>query len=315
MKYLLSTGRYNSGKRPSEHKIGETSFLKDCGGSIAHNLFELENMDSAREVRLPNILNSFSFSNSNSNDFFSKTCKTNGITPHPARMPMGLAAFFIEFLTDPGDLVLDPFAGSNTTGYAAARLNRKWIAIDAEEKYVEQSRIRFQILPLSTSISNKIMSITQQLTTSNLFKRKSNGDWDTGFFVGRPFRLSYSKAEILVADAWKQRAKGIPQGCFLLAYYDNELDDKNNTEAILLRVIQPTKLPTDQDVISSMVEYYKDDIKTGETKRSQLDSFTRYEFSFSGLECSVLGSFYVDGNGRTRFGADLETSTAPIITQ
>ena len=144
MKYLLSTGRYNSGKRPSEHKIGETSFLKDCGGSIAHNLFELENMDSDREVRLPNVLNAFSFSNSNSNDFFSQTCKKKGITPHPARMPMGLAAFFIEFITEPGDLVLDPFAGSNTTGYVAARLDRKWIAIDAEEKYVEQSRIRFQ---------------------------------------------------------------------------------------------------------------------------------------------------------------------------
>lgn len=150
------------------------------------------------------------------------------------------------------------------------------------------------------------MSISQQLTQTNLFKRQSKGDWDTGIFVGRPFRLSYNKAEILVADAWKERANGIPQGCFLLAYYDNELDKKNNVEAILLRVIQPTKLPTDQDVISSMVEYYKDNIKTGDTKRSQLDTFTRYEFSFSGLECSVLGSFYVDGNGRTRFGADLE---------
>jgi len=150
------------------------------------------------------------------------------------------------------------------------------------------------------------MSISQQLTQTKIFKRKSNGDWDTGFFVGRPFRLSYNKAEILVADAWKQRAKGIPQGCFLLAYYDNELDNKNNAEAILLRVIQPSKLPTDQNVISSMVEYYKDDIKTGENTRSQLDTFTRYEFSFSGLECSVLGSFYVDIEGRTRFGADLE---------
>ncbi|MEG4044633.1 helicase HerA domain-containing protein [Microcoleus sp. Pol17_C1] len=150
------------------------------------------------------------------------------------------------------------------------------------------------------------MSISQQLTQTKIFKSKSNGDWDTGFFVGRPFRLSYNKAEILVADAWKQRAKGIPQGCFLLAYYDNELDDKNNAEAILLRVIQPSKLPTDQNVISSMVEYYKDDIKTGENKHSQLDTFTRYEFSFSGLECSVLGSFYVDKDRITRFGADLE---------
>ncbi len=141
MKYLLSTGRYNAGKRPSEHKIGETSFLKDCGGSIAHNFFELDDIDPKREVRLPNV---FSFSNSVSTDFFSRICKERGIIPHPARMPMGLADFFIEFLTEPGDIVLDPFAGSNTTGYAAARLNRKWLAIDAKEQYVEQSRIRFE---------------------------------------------------------------------------------------------------------------------------------------------------------------------------
>jgi len=153
------------------------------------------------------------------------------------------------------------------------------------------------------------MSISRQLTQTNLFKRKQEGEnvqWDTGLFVGRPFRLTYSRAEILIADAWKQRAKGIPQGCFLLAYYDNELNDQKNAEAILLRVLQPTRLPTDQEVISSMVEYYKDDIRTGTNQRSQLDSFTRYEFSFSGLECSVLGSFYIDEQDKTRFGADLE---------
>jgi Helicase HerA, central domain len=153
------------------------------------------------------------------------------------------------------------------------------------------------------------MSISRQLTQTNLFKRKQEGEdvrWDTGFFVGRPFRLTYSRAEILVADAWKQKAKGIPQGCFLLAYYDNEPNDQKNAEAILLRVTQPTRLPTDQEVISSMVEYYKDDIRTGTNQRSQLDTFTRYEFSFSGLECSVLGSFYIDEQDKTRFGADLE---------
>ncbi|MBE9174408.1 DUF87 domain-containing protein [Synechocystis salina LEGE 06155] len=152
-------------------------------------------------------------------------------------------------------------------------------------------------------------SISRQLTQIDLFKRKQDGEdlnWDTGLFIGRPFRLTYSRAEILVADAWKQRAKGIPQGCFLLAYYDNEPNEQMNSEAILLRVIQPTRLPTDQEVISSMVEYYKDDIRTGTNQRSQLDTFTRYEFSFSGLECSILGSFYIDGSGKTRFGADLE---------
>jgi DNA modification methylase len=138
---LLNKKGFNSGKRPSGHNISEIGFLRDCGGSIAHNFFEVESMDSNREVRLPN---AFSMSNSASNDLFSRTCKERGVTLHPARMQMGLAAFFIQYLTDRGDLVLDPFAGSNTTGYAAARLGRRWLAIDAKEEYVEQSRIRFE---------------------------------------------------------------------------------------------------------------------------------------------------------------------------
>jgi hypothetical protein len=94
----------------------------------------------------------------------------------------------------------------------------------------------------------------------------------------------------------------LPQGCFLLAYYENEAEV---CEALLLRVIAPTKLPTDGDVISSMVEYYKDNLKTS-GKESQLDTFTRYEFSFSGIECRVLGTFYKDSNDVLSFGADVE---------
>jgi site-specific DNA-methyltransferase (cytosine-N4-specific) len=140
MKSLLERGSYNSGKRPSEHTISENGFLTDKGGSIAHNLFELEPLDAHRKVRLPNV---FSMSNSASNDYFHRECKSKGITPHPARMPMGLASFFIEFLTDKEDLVLDPFAGSNTTGYSAARAGRRWLSMDIQNTYVEQSLIRF----------------------------------------------------------------------------------------------------------------------------------------------------------------------------
>ena len=71
------------------------------------------------------------------------------------------------------------------------------------------------------------MDILCQLTQINLFQRrttKGSWEWDTGTFVGRPFRLSYVAAEVLVSDAWKQRAKGIPQGAFLLAYYDSEVE-------------------------------------------------------------------------------------------
>ncbi len=140
MKNLLERGSYNAGRRPSEHRISERGFLNDRSGSTAHNLFEIEPMDAGREVRLPN---AFSFSNTASKDFFHRACKENGIVPHPARMPLGLASFFIDFLTDPGDLVLDPFGGSNTTGFAAALTGRKWIAIDAQQEYVAQSKLRF----------------------------------------------------------------------------------------------------------------------------------------------------------------------------
>lgn len=153
------------------------------------------------------------------------------------------------------------------------------------------------------------MSIVSQITQVDLFKRKKDSEaisWDTGMFVGRPFKISYGHSEILTADAWKHRACGIPQGCFLLAYYDNELNDESTFEGVLLRVVEPTGLPTDQSVISSMVEYYKDAIRTGDNSHSQLDTYTRYEFSFSGLKCSVLGSFYKDTEGKLRFGADLE---------
>lgn len=148
-----------------------------------------------------------------------------------------------------------------------------------------------------------LSSMVRKLATVNLFARDDNtGQLKTGVFVGRPFYLDYDRAYLLIADAWKQRAKGIPQGTFLLAYYENEL---TVSEALLLRVLRPTRLPTDNSVISSMIEYYKDNLRTT-GKDSQLDSFTRYEFSFSGLECRTLGTFYQDERGTPYFGADVE---------
>lgn len=141
MKKLLESKSFNSGKRPSEHKIGKKGFLKNNKGSISPNIFEMEPLESDREVRLPN---AFSFSNTGSNDFFHRECRDKGIKPHPARMPAGLASFFIQFLTDLGDLVVDPFAGSNITGFIAEELKRKWISIDVKSDYAEQSKIRFR---------------------------------------------------------------------------------------------------------------------------------------------------------------------------
>lgn len=123
MKDLLKKGAYNSGSRPSEHNIGEASFLKDNGGSIPSNVL--------------------TFANTLSSDPYQSYCRREGLQMHPARMPMSLARFFISFLTEPGDIVLDPFGGSNTTGAAAEDLQRYWLSIEAEEDYIKGSRGRF----------------------------------------------------------------------------------------------------------------------------------------------------------------------------
>lgn len=158
MKNLLKRQSYNSGKRPSEHNVSETGFLKDHNGSIMPNVIELEPIDDKKELRLP--FNLFSMANTNSNDFFSKTCREREIQLHPARMKAELASFFIEFLTDKNDLVFDPFAGSNTTGYCAEKLDRRWVGVEVEEKYGYQSAIRFEDPSIKANLKMKKHSKT-----------------------------------------------------------------------------------------------------------------------------------------------------------
>jgi site-specific DNA-methyltransferase (cytosine-N4-specific) len=153
MKQLLKKQAYNAGKRPSEHVISEEGFLKNHGGSIAHNFFELEPLDDDREVRLPH--NVLSFSNTNSNDYFLSQCRKKKVVPHPARMSAGLVNFFIEFLTEKKDLVLDPFSGSNTTGFCAEKLSRKWLSFEINEDYIKQSLIRFQDPELKSPLTKE----------------------------------------------------------------------------------------------------------------------------------------------------------------
>jgi len=141
MKKLLEKQTFNAGKRPSQHIISKNGFLANNGGSISHNVLELE---ANEEIRYPYSM--LRLANTKSNDFFTKTCKKRNIVPHPARMPLELASFFINFLTDEKDLVLDPFGGSNTTGFCAERAKRKWISIEADKEYGEQSKIRFEEL-------------------------------------------------------------------------------------------------------------------------------------------------------------------------
>lgn len=126
-------------------------------------------------------------------------------------------------------------------------------------------------------------------------------------FVGRPFYFDFSKMKILSNDYWKEQVGGIAAGTFLVAVYDNA---GNRPEIVLLRVLGPTTLPSDSDVVAAMVDHYKENAAT-DTSANKLDSYTRYEFQFSGLECRVLGSFFLNESGRTQFGADVDNFYGP----
>jgi len=122
-KLLTSKEKYYTPKlRPSGHDIS-SNFGNDNGGAIPSNLL--------------------SISNSESNSMYLRHCKELEIKSHPARFPAKLPEFFIKFLTDKDDLVVDIFSGSNTTGYVAESLQRKWIAIDNDMSYVAASALRF----------------------------------------------------------------------------------------------------------------------------------------------------------------------------
>jgi site-specific DNA-methyltransferase (cytosine-N4-specific) len=123
--------------RPSGHAIKASFSRGDPGGAIPANLLEA----NETEMAAPDDL--LKFGNNSANDQYTMRCKAAGIRIHPARFPAALPEFFVKLLTEIGDVVLDPFAGSNTTGAVAERLRRRWIAIDQVEEYLLASKFRF----------------------------------------------------------------------------------------------------------------------------------------------------------------------------
>ena len=119
--------------RPSGHNIRSGFDKIESGGSIPGNVVE---QADGPEVMLK-------FGNNAANDPYTKKCKEQGIKIHPARFPAP-PEFFVKLLTDEGDLVYDPFAGSNTTGAVAERLQRRWLASETVGEYLEASRFRFE---------------------------------------------------------------------------------------------------------------------------------------------------------------------------
>lgn len=70
---------------------------------------------------------------------------------HPAAFPVALPRFFIQLLSPPGGLVLDPFAGSGTTGVAALELSRRVVLMDQCEAYCRVAEQRLTTVQIALS--------------------------------------------------------------------------------------------------------------------------------------------------------------------
>jgi site-specific DNA-methyltransferase (cytosine-N4-specific) len=125
MKGLLKNG-YTAKLRPSGHNISN-KFQKDNGGSVPPNLLAIANTES--------------------NGRYQDYCRENNLDIHPARFPALLPEYFIRMLTNPGDLVVDPFGGSCVTGAVAETLRRRWVCCELSEEYLNGALARFADLP------------------------------------------------------------------------------------------------------------------------------------------------------------------------
>jgi len=122
MKGLFKNG-YKAKLRPSGHDISE-KFSRNNGAAIPPNLIAIPNTES--------------------NSYYLRYCEKHDIKPHPARFPASLPEFFIRMLTDEGNTVTDPFAGSCVTGEVCERLRRKWVCIELREEYAKGALGRFE---------------------------------------------------------------------------------------------------------------------------------------------------------------------------
>ena len=147
---MLANG-YKAKKRPSGHDISD-KFNRDNGAAIPPNLIAVANTDS--------------------NSRYLRYCAEHGLPQHPARFPSTIPEFFIRFLTDPGDLVLDPFAGSCVTGEVAERLSRQWICSEIDQVYLDGAAGRFLEEPKVTGTNGRSKSVTYTI-------RKPGSLWDS----------------------------------------------------------------------------------------------------------------------------------------
>lgn len=144
---------YTPKGRPSGHDIG-ASFGTDNGGAIPANLLQIPNSEATSS--------------------YIRRCKSLGRQAHPARFPAALPEFFINYLTDPGDLVVDIFSGSNTTGRVCENLGRRWIAMEERRDYAALSLLRFLDEGLSVSEMASQVAEAEQKSVACVIRNTTN---------------------------------------------------------------------------------------------------------------------------------------------
>lgn len=128
-------------------------------------------------------------------------------------------------------------------------------------------------------------------------------------FVGWVYGIGYDRAFVMTNDLWKANALGIPHNCFLIAasFKPDEFQKAKlaDQEVLLLRVIGSAKLPQDDDLVRTRVDFFQQQTQKFDTRA--YDDITQNQMQFGGLECRILGTFYVNAMGELCLGSDIES--------
>lgn len=137
------------------------------------------------------------------------------------------------------------------------------------------------------------------------------GDYNTNH-IGYVYSMNFTEASILTNDTWKEKVAGIPHNSFLVAasFDPNKMSEvhKLDKEVILLRVLGPSPLPSDSELLKARIEHNQrrtgDEVFTNDSFDG-LDPLTHGELQYGALRCRILGTFYEENN-ELRLGSDLE---------
>ena len=115
-------------KKRTKTPVGHQGYFKD-----GERIVELKNWKDYDLVRPDNVFR-----------FSTASASRDNTIRHPAPFHKDLPCYFINLLTDEGDVVLDVFSGIGTTGISCNELNRKYVGFELNPKYVEFSRKRIE---------------------------------------------------------------------------------------------------------------------------------------------------------------------------